>query len=1253
MHTWNEYMMYSIQSKTKKYPQMKKNILIRKLFLFVLLITWINIAIANSYSKPIDPLVKDKISSWTKNKSVFFVENKGQMADTDGNPVPCVLFKAEAPTINIWVTTTGLTYQFLKFEDDEKEKNTSSIEGNDYFNDENVKTTWHRVDMILKNANIKKENIITEGDITQGEINYYLGHCPNGIFNVKIYSKITIKNIYEGIDWVLYSNNSINGNSIKQDFIVRPNADPNQIKLIYEGSGKFDAKNNQIHFENEIGELHEGKLFCYQGNENNEISSNYIVKKNAKTQNFGAGNFLNEGQTTSNNQQPTFNLFSYEIDIETGNYNKNESLIIDPQLVWATFYGGGAGNGADGFTSIVNDATGNIFCSGYCTSSNFPLLNIGGAYYQGTLIGSMDLTIVKFSPSGTLLWSTYYGGNGQDLSADMCLDSQGNIFITGRTESVNFPFTLSGPSTSSYLQFILGGMSTTGTESACILKFNNNGVRLWATYYGGSGYDYGYSICRDLNDNIYVTGQTFSVDFPIFNPGSGAYFQPLLAGTSNAFILKFNNNGIRLWATYYGGSDNDFGYSICSDLNGNMFVVGTTNSSNFPIYNSGSGTFFQSTYGGTTGITTQGDVFILKFNATGILLWGTYYGGNDKDNCPIAGIDKNGNLFVVGTTKSTNFPLTNMGGSAYFQGVYNGGNSDLFVLKFNNNGIRLHSTYYGGNGDDHFSPYDIHKGGITFDECNNLYISLSSTSSNLSTKSFCTTGYIDSTTNTSPTMLVGDGFIIKLNNSFSIVWASYFGGVANDFISAMNIDKQGNLFMVGEWTLYTSSTASYPLINIGNMSYFDTTYNGSHDIFIAKFIASKINPIINNIQANCSCNGSSTLTATGGCSSYNYTWYNSSWGIIGNTQTINNLCPGTYQVVVKDSISCSKPDTSYVTITGTVSTIYVTQNPVICAGNSFMLPDSSFATTTGVYIDTVKSTNGCDSIITTNLTVNPNLTSTINQSICNGNSYLFNGINITAAGVYKDTLPSVGGCDSIVTLNLSVIQGINTSYNPAICFGSSYSLPDGSIVTTPGTYTDTIKSISGCDSIISTINLTVHPNPIINIIPNITITQGTSTTLVASGGANYNWQPPAGLSTTNGTTVIASPVATTTYCVETNDNNGCKDTACVTVTVVDSEPPCVVSSSALEIPNAFSPNGDNINEEFCLLGWDRCIESFTIFIFNRWGEKVFESNNTNFCWDGTFNSKPLDTQVFVYYISAKYINEHKKIKRKGNILMIR
>ncbi|MBP8032991.1 MAG: SBBP repeat-containing protein [Bacteroidia bacterium] len=1286
--------------------------------------------------------VKNDANSFLKNQRILFIENKGQVTDLSGKTVPFVLFSVQAPGVNLYITEKGLTYSLLK---NSKENNKP-----DHFN-----TEWNRFDMTLKDAEIKKENIITEGKSNHFN-QYYLGHCKNGITNVNSYEKIIIKNIYPNIDWVLYNSDD---KGFKYDFIVHPGGNPKHIKMAYVSkSPVLINKNGDLEISNSLGKITEKAPVSFLNQK--KIDTRFIQTQSK--------NIL------LNNDNGYESTISFEFPTKSINHLTSD-LIIDPQLVWGTFYGSNANEFSN---SIVSDNIGNVIITGNANSMSFPTQNIGG-YFQGTFSGGIfDIFILKFAASGALLWSTYYGGSGQDHGNAITVDSNDNIFVTGATSSSDFPILNAG----TYFQSL--NSTSGGGQDVYILKFDSNGNRLWATYYGGTNTDIAYSIAVDLNNNVFITGFSLSPDFPTLN--SGTYFQGLNASYDDVFILKFDNIGNQLWATFYGGTEGERGLSITTDLFGNVFVTGHTNSPDLPILNTGGTAFFQP----FSGATSQLDLFIAKFNNNGALLWATFYGGTSYDVGYSVITDQSGNVFIGGETASINFPVFSPGGNTYFQSN-NNGLYDVYLLKFDNTGNRLWATYYGGSDNEinHNGTYNFDKM-LAIDACGNLFCSFDTKSSDLFTKAYCGGGYLNTSSNG-----LTDYFITRFTNSGELEWATYLGGDGDDFGPHISVDMSNNLFLSGNCN-NLSNGSSYPLIQNSN-SYFDGLYNGSLDLYISqlKFTAPNnsltfINPI------NCQCNGSATIS-TNGCPPFNYYWSNGT-SVLNTTLTtssISGLCPGVYQATItsncstyitsanlvntqtlvatinaSDSITCISPNVSLtsnssastyswsgpsiISATNTssalvnapgiyslsltdangctaTSTVLITQNTtladIICGSDGTTITclhpsvfldsysdtplitytwvpsnantPSVTVTTGGTYtLYVTNPINGCVSSSTTNIpqnttapTVTANNNSTLTCVVTSATlfgtgfgNYSWTGPNIVsgatssnpivnASGIYTLTItdPS-NGCSSSDTtmlpqninmpsasanntttltcfINTAVLTGTgNGTYlwdGPGIISGGNTNQP---IVNAPGVYTLSVTNSDGCTSTATTQVTQALGSPTLLVSPNTTLLIGEQTTLLAeSGGSNFTWLPNESLSCLTCTSVIVSPTITTTYCAQTSIGS-CTTQVCVTIIVKE----LCDNDISYSVPNALSPNGDGLNDELCLRGWENCINTFYIAIYDRWGEKIYESNDRNFCWDGKYKGKTLDPAVFMYYIKAEKSN-NSKINKKGDITLIR
>jgi hypothetical protein len=315
-------------------------------------------------------------------------------------------------------------------------------------------------------------------------------------------------------------------------------------------------------------------------------------------------------------------------------------------LVYSTYLGGSIGEDGQG---IAADSVGNAYVTGVTASTDFPTKNP----LQPALNGYADAFVSKINPAGSaLVYSTYLGGSLGDTGYGIAVDSTGNAYITGFTESTDFP-------TKNPLQAALNGEA-----NAFVSKINPTGLALvYSTYLGGSGADFGAGIAVDRIGRAYVTGPTSSTDFPTKNP-----LQAALDGDGDAFVSKLNRAGSALvYSTYLGGSGGDGGSGIAVDSAGDAYVTGRTNSTDFPTKNP-----LQPTYGGG-----DDDAFLAKLNPTGrVLVYSTYLGGSgfDGQGSGIA-VGSTGDVYLSGATNSNHFPTKKPLQAA------NAGGFDAFVVK--------------------------------------------------------------------------------------------------------------------------------------------------------------------------------------------------------------------------------------------------------------------------------------------------------------------------------------------------------------------------------------------------------------------------------------------------------------------------------------------------------------------------------------------------------------------------------------------
>ncbi|MBI3620741.1 MAG: SBBP repeat-containing protein [Nitrospirae bacterium] len=610
------------------------------------------------------------------------------------------------------------------------------------------------------------------------EFNYFIGSdAARWKTNVPAYDGVRYQEIYPGIDMKFYGT----ARQLEYDIVVKPGADPSAVRLAYEGGASLTlTPAGDLEITHQGGTIIQKKPVIYQVIDGKRVDV--------------AGTF----------KVLTPSAFGFEV----ASYDRRHPLVIDPALVYSTFLGGTAD---DIGRSIAVDAAGNAYVVGVTYSPDFPVTaGAADTSYNG---GFRDVFVAKLNPDGTgLLYATYLGGSGSvgidgdDFGDAIAVDAAGNAVITGMTNSLDFPVTAGAYDT-----------SQNGDFDAFVVKLDPSGGLSYATYLGGDQYDGGMAVAIDGSGNAYVAGQTLSGtvtpspgDFPTT---AGAYdrsYDPSF-GACDAFVAKFNPTGGLVYSTYLGGGGDDLGSGITVDGAGNAYIVGNTSSTNFPVT---AGAYHTSYNGGVN------DVFVAKLNAAGSsLLLGTYLGGSggeQNDARTSVRLDAAGNIYVAGSTTSTNFPVT-PGAFQQSWGAGPAGQQHVFVTKFNPAGSALlYSTYLAGSHPD--ASY-----ALAVDAAGNAYVTGYTGSSDFPT----TAGAYDPTYNDNGGF---DTFVVKLNPAgSSLLYGSFLGGSEWDSGNGIAIDATGHAYVAG-----ITSSSGFPVTPGAFSGTKQTGGQFGMDAFVAK-----------------------------------------------------------------------------------------------------------------------------------------------------------------------------------------------------------------------------------------------------------------------------------------------------------------------------------------------------------------------------------------------------------------------------------
>lgn len=786
--------------------------------------------------------------------------------------------------------------------------------------------------------------------------------------------------------------------------------------------------------------------------------------------------------------------------------------------------------------------------------------------FEGDL-NSSNKTIV-IDPVPVRLWGTLYGdktNNHYSLgTVNNTIDSYGNLYMSGSTSASNSSFATIGAHqnsipTSQYL-----------CTNGIIVKFDTNGTRLWGTYYGGINYNDIRGIKADSQNNIIITGQTQS---PINISTVGSH-QENNQGGSDAYIVKFNELGVRVWGSYLGGNNDDFAFGLDIDNLNNIYIVGSTSSLSGIAYNSNyQSQLFQST-------SSYGDAFIAKFDSTGTIIWSTYAGGESFESFN-AVVVKGNQIVAVGYTRSE----TNIATNGVFQeSKYPDGQVDGMIYKFSNNGNRLWSSYYGGDnieqilsveiddednvyiggqtasssnmtttGSFQFTSQELYKG--FFAKLSNIGVRLwSSYLNDLNVYSIIyknnaiylgATGRSSNQNLTNPCSFnrningLGLGYIGKFSKNCNFIWGSFLGGNAInggfviDYATKLSIDNTNNIYVSG-------ITSSNNLIS--DSSSHQQNMLGLLNYYSMKFLETSPNLI--NVSSNSpSCvGGTITLTASGGT---DYSWI----GPNGFTSTDQNpIIPnanishnGQYSCTITGTGGCDNTVTLNVVVGDSVAPLPTITNLPIITGDC-----NTVISTIPTALD-----NCAGTIIAT--TTNPltysnsgNYTITWNYDDGNGNTSSQTQ-NVTISSVVLPTLtsPQQFCIQQNATLNNIVISGQNIKWFDTVTGGNL--LPTTTLLQNGVTYYAS-QTINGCESARISVLITIQntPVPTGNANQSFCSTENATLNNITINGTNIIWHDSL-----TGTTIL--PTSTllqngeTYYASQTI--NGCESTSRLAVSI--------------------------------------------------------------------------------------------------------
>ncbi len=1165
--------------------------------------------------------------------SAEFVENKGQWD-------PQVRFMANASNGGVFLHSNGFTIlqhhaqdwqQLTDYIHGHMEETKKAILGERL----NLRSHAFRVEFIGANSN---PQVVPDKPLYTYN-NYFIGSDPSKwAAECKIFQGITLKNVYPGVDVRYYSSNG----RLKYDIIAAPGADVSKIALRYNGVDGLKVKNGELVIGTSVGELKELSPYSYQYSDKGktEVTARYVVKGN-------------------------------EVRFEVKNYDRRQTLVIDPDLVFCSFSGSRADNW--GFTATYGPL-GSMFGGGIVKENGFP--TSPGAFQTSHAGGEWDIGIIKLSPDGrNREYATYIGGSGIEQPHSLIVDGAGNLVVAGRSNSSNYPVTggadgqigsgggydivvtkLNASGTALIGSKKIGGTADDGVN----INAGRNGTNSLQRNYGDDGRS---EVILDGAGNIYLASSTQSDNFPII----GGFQRTFGGGKQDGVVLKLNPNlSALLFSSFLGGTGNDAAYVLSlHPFTNNIYVAGGTESTNMP-----------GNSGGTIGPANHGaiDGFVAMISNDGSqVIENTYIGTAGIDQIYGVQFDRFGYPYVMGQTTGA-WPVVN---AAWSQ---SGGKQ--FIAKLEQNlSAYVYSTVFGtGSALPNISPV-----AFLVDRCENVYVSGWGGSILPDANFYPSAGTTGLSVTPDAIKSTTDGkdfyFFVLKRNATAQLYGSFFGqnGAATDHVDGgtSRFDRNGVIYQAICANCKTFGPATFPTTP---GAWATTNPSQSCNLAMVK-IAFNLAGVRSGIQSII--DGKPRDTA--GCVplvvdfrdtvlnavSYEWQFGDGSPQVATTTPNISHTysAVGTYRVmlVAIDSASCNIRDTSYLHINVGDLKAELDFNPVKlqpCDLFQYRFDNTSKAPAAHPFgpnsfewdfgDGTPPVTAGSESV-----THRYQAPGTYNvrlilkdSAYCNFPGDTVKQLRVAANVVARFEVPAAGCAPFTAEFVNTSEAGQQFRWD----FGDGSTSTDINPVhtyTTPGSYTVTLTAVdSATCNITSTTRstiviqgkpkagFTVSPQP-----PSVN-TAITFTNTASPDAVRFVWLFGDGDSvvTTSRQPVQHEYNSTGTFnaCQIAFNEIGCPDTTCLPVqTLIE---------TAVDVPNAFTPLSGDINSLVMVRGFG--IAKMKFAIWNRWGQKVFETDNKKNGWDGRFKGVLQPMDVYAYTLEVEF-SDGTRTSRKGDITLIR